>query len=55
MTLNCKAGDLAIVVKSFTGNEGKIVRCIRLADDADKASFGCLLSKPVWVIDKKIM
>lgn len=27
--MNCKEGDLAIVVKSYAGNEGKIVRCVR--------------------------
>lgn len=30
MTLNCKQGDLAIIVKSTCGNEGKIVRCLEL-------------------------
>lgn len=29
--MNCKQGDLAIVVKSWAGNEGKIVRCIKYA------------------------
>lgn len=28
--MNCKPGDLAMVVESFAGNEGKIVRCVRL-------------------------
>ena len=27
--MNCKPGDLAIIVKSHAGNEGKIVRCIK--------------------------
>lgn len=27
--MNCKQGDLAIIVKSYAGNEGKIVRCLR--------------------------
>jgi len=27
--MNCKQGDLAIVVRSCAGNEGKIVRCLR--------------------------
>lgn len=27
--MNCKEGDLAIIVSSEAGNEGKIVRCIR--------------------------
>jgi hypothetical protein len=29
MKLNCKVGDLAWVVRSVCGNEGKIVRCLR--------------------------
>lgn len=29
MKLNCKPGDLAIVVKSMAGNEGKIVRVLK--------------------------
>ena len=27
--MNCKQGDLAIIVRSFAGNEGKIVRCLK--------------------------
>ena len=27
--MNCKQGDLAIVVKSRAGNEGKILKCIK--------------------------
>lgn len=27
--MNCKPGDLAIVIRSVAGNEGKIVRCVR--------------------------
>lgn len=30
MKLNCKQGDLAIVVRSTCGNEGKIVRCLEV-------------------------
>lgn len=26
--MRCKVGDLAVVVKSYSGNEGKIVRCV---------------------------
>lgn len=33
--LNCRAGDLAVVVKSQIGNEGKIVRCLRLLEAGD--------------------
>lgn len=28
--MNCKQGDLAVIVRSMAGNEGKIVRCDRL-------------------------
>lgn len=27
--MNCKPGDLAVVIRSHAGHEGKIVRCIR--------------------------
>lgn len=27
--MNCKQGDLAIIVQSDAGNEGKIVRCVK--------------------------
>jgi hypothetical protein len=30
MGLNCKQGDLAVIVRSSAGNEGKVVRCLRL-------------------------
>lgn len=29
MKLNCRPGDLALIVRSVAGNEGKIVRCIK--------------------------
>ena len=28
--MNCKQGDLAVIVRSLAGNEGKIVRCVQL-------------------------
>jgi hypothetical protein len=28
--MNCKQGDLAVIVRSSFGNEGKIVRCVKL-------------------------
>lgn len=28
--LRCRPGDLAVVVKSWAGNEGRIVRCLEL-------------------------
>jgi hypothetical protein len=49
--MNCRPGDLAIIVKSMAGNEGKIVRCVRLAtrEEAMSARFG---KYPiVWVLE----
>lgn len=34
--MNCKQGDLAIIVKSLAGNEGKIVRCLELETNGVK-------------------
>lgn len=31
--MNCKQGDLAILVRSGSGNEGKIVRCLRFVGE----------------------
>jgi len=53
--MNCKQGDLAVMVKSYAGNQGKIVQCIRLAtkEEIDDAWF---LTKdgPIWIIDRLI-
>ena len=40
MKLNCKQGDLAIIVKSEAGNEGKIVRCLELLE-TDRVPSAC--------------
>ena len=52
MKLNCKPGDLAVIVRSSAGNEGKIVRCLELIP-ADKwlAEDGRVNSAPTWRID----
>lgn len=53
--MNCKPGDLAIVVKSEFCNEGKIVTCIRLASDADLAQYGYGSQGWVhWLVDRVI-
>lgn len=52
--MNCKPGELAIIVKSVTGNEGKIVTCVRLASDIEISDNGLCLRGPVWVIDRAI-
>lgn len=28
--MNCKQGDLAVVVRSYAGNEGRVVTCVKL-------------------------
>ena len=52
MGLNCKPGDLAIVVRSVCGNEGKNVRCLHLAtdDEANEITEG-----RVWKIDRELL
>jgi len=51
--MNCKPGDLAVFVRSMAGNEGKIVRCIRLAteDELSRTGFN-QKDGPVWVVDQ---
>lgn len=54
--MNCKPGDLAVIVKSYAGNEGKIVRCLEprpnhkfldLRDGTFFIAFG-------WLLDTEI-
>ena len=57
--MNCKPGDLAVVVKSWAGNEGRIVRVIRLCQEASKNynidSRGILTAPQLyWVIDQAL-
>lgn len=42
MKLNCKPGDLAVMVKSNAGNEGRVVRCIQFVGKV-----------PGWVGDER--
>ena len=52
--LNCKPGDLAIVVRSYAGNEGKILTCVRLASVSEQRALGYSveLEGPMWVTDR---
>lgn len=56
--MNCKQGDLAIVVRSEAGNEGKIVRCLELmitdtVVDLDGNSHPYALGvAPIWRVDR---
>ncbi len=52
--MNCEPGDLAIMVKSYAGNEGKIFHCVRLAtmDELMRDSFDT--GTNWWLIDRAI-
>jgi hypothetical protein len=49
MKLNCKQGDLAVIVRSQAGNEGKVVQCLRLVLNEYHAFPG-----PRWLIDRPV-
>lgn len=54
--MNCKPGDLAVFVRSKAGNEGKIVRCIRLATSEEIDHWAHTDTKgPVWVVDQMVL
>lgn len=53
--MNCKPGDLAVIVRSYAGNEGKIVRCIRLVDYVCWGRpDGSEVVAPTWKIDREL-
>lgn len=51
--MNCKQGDLAIIVKSYAGNEGKVVRCVEYLGEVGWLSVftGQIEYVPTWGID----
>ena len=55
MKLNCKAGDLAVQVRSHSGNEGRIFTCLRLASlgELEAEGFETRMGA-VWLIDTQI-
>ena len=54
--MNCKPGDLAVFVRSKAGNEGKIVRCIRLATSEEIDRWYHTDKRgPVWLIDQLVV
>jgi hypothetical protein len=50
--MNCKQGDLAIIVRSVAGNEGKIVRCLRLVPWGHDG--GRKFEGPRWIVDRPL-
>lgn len=53
--MRCKVGDLAIIVRSVAGNEGKIVRCLELVEDFQWLNAdGSESTEAAWRIDREI-
>jgi hypothetical protein len=58
--MNCKKGELAIIVSSSCGNEGKIVQCLellitdRFLDTEGRPHRHINGVQPVWRIDRPI-
>jgi hypothetical protein len=51
MFLRCKVGDLAVIVKSAAGNEGKIVRVVKFVGQAPSNHVPY---NDMWEIDRKL-
>ena len=50
--MNCKKGDLAVVVRSKFGNLGRIVQCLRLATKEDHEAYNVFFDNdPTWILD----
>lgn len=47
--MNCKQGDLAVVIRSCLGNEGAIVQCLEFVGDVNYPQDGVL---PSWRVDR---
>ena len=47
--MNCKPGDLAVIVRSIAGNEGRIVRCLEFVGPGDDQKL-C----DCWLLDQQI-
>lgn len=55
--MNCKPGDLAVIVKSSCGNEGVIVTCLRLAKELFSVidpSGSIEFNAATWEVDRDI-
>lgn len=49
--MNCKQGDLAIIVQSVCGNEGKVVKCLEYAGVFKCTSNGVVGFYDYWKTD----
>lgn len=54
--MNCKPGDLAIIIRSEAGNEGKIVRCVKLSTTARiRRRDNSIVTDGVWELDRELI
>ena len=54
MKLNCKQGDLAVIVRSESGNEGAIFQCVSFAGLMPCRWEGRAQMLPAWNLDRAI-
>ena len=47
--MNCKKGDMAVIIKSVAGNTGKVVTCLKQVGRLEGWS-----EKDYWIIDREI-
>ena len=52
--MRCKQGDLAVIVKSWAGNEGKIVKCVRSFNGSLLNPDGSFLEGVIWEVDENL-
>jgi hypothetical protein len=56
MKLNCKQGDLAVIVRSYAGNEGAVVTCLRLIPNWTRPGLrGGWRTGPGWETDRNFV
>ena len=54
--MNCKPGDLAIVVHSHNNNHGRIVQCIRLVDFSFQlGEFSSWMTEPMLMNSQGVL
>jgi hypothetical protein len=54
--MNCQQGDLAVFVRSWAGNEGKVVRCVRFMGMQKFVGLNGpgIEEHPAWEIDRDL-
>lgn len=55
--MNCKQGDMAIVVRSDAGNEGKVLTCVRYVGEGKLVNKTFVAYDPgrhIWEVDQSM-